>query len=190
MSSNTTPTKRSRRLGVRFIPKLDKYLARRPNPASKRKRRPKITEYGGQLMEKQKAKFFYNLRERQFRRLVDRATSSRADSSLTLAQQLESRLDNVVFRAGFGITHYQSRQIVSHRHVLVNGKRNNIPSAQLSPGDVITFRTIVYQDQKATSPDWLAVDHKKNTVEVKRLPAKEDIVSDIDFEKIISFYSR
>ncbi|MBI3261185.1 30S ribosomal protein S4 [Candidatus Berkelbacteria bacterium] len=190
MSSNTTPTKRSRRLGVRFIPKLDKYLARRPNPASKRKRRPKITEYGGQLMEKQKAKFFYNVRERQFRRLVDHATGSRADSSLTLAQQLETRLDNVVFRAGFAITHYQARQLVSHRHILVNGKKMNIPSAQVKPGESVTFRTVIYHDEKAAAPNWLAVDHKKNVIEVKRLPVKEDIVSDIDFEKIISFYSR
>lgn len=190
MSTRTTPTKRSRRLGVRFIPKLDRYLARRPNPPRQRKRRVKVTEYGSQVLEKQKAKFFYNLRERQFRRLVDMGLASAKDSSLALAQLLETRLDNVVFRAGYAVTHFQARQLVSHRHVLVNGKNVNIPSAQLKPGNTATVASVIYHDEKVTVPDWLAVDHKKNTIAVKRLPAKEDIVTDIDFEKIISFYSR
>ena len=187
--SNITPTKRSRRLNVRFIAKLDKYLARRPLPPRLR-RRPKITEYGTQLLEKQKAKFFYNLRERQFRRLVDKAMAGISDSSLALAQQLESRLDNTVFRAGYAASHFQARQIVSHRHTLVNGRKVNLPSYQLKPGDRITFRNVIYKDEKVTPPSWLKVDRKTNTAQVSRRPAKEDIVTDIDFEKIISFYSR
>lgn len=190
MATTVTPTKRSRRLGVRFIPKLDRYIARRPYPPGKRKRRAKITEYGSQVLEKQKAKFFYNLRERQFRRLVDMSLASAQDSSLTLAQLLETRLDNVVFRAGYGVTHFQARQLVSHRHILVNGKKVNIPSAQLKPGDTATVAKIIYHDEKLTVPGWLAVDHKGSTIAVKRLPSKEEIVTDIDFEKIISFYSR
>lgn len=193
MVSNATPTKRSRRLGVRFIPKLDKYVARRPYPPGPRKRgrrRGKLSEYGLQLMEKQKAKFFYNLRERQFRRMVDKAIHGAQASSDALTMLLETRLDNVIFRAGFALTHFQARQIVSHRHILLNGRRVNIPSHQVKPGDTITVSRVIYHDEKAQAPDWLKIDHVKHIIEVKRWPTKEEIVTDIDFEKIISFYSR
>jgi small subunit ribosomal protein S4 len=187
----STPTKKSRRLGVRFIPKLDKYIARHPYPPGGRgQRRRKLTEYGQQLLEKQKAKFFYNLRERQFRNYVRKALQSAKNSSEALIQFLEMRLDNVVFRAGFAVTHMQARQLVTHRHFAVNGRKINLPSYQVKPGDVITPTKLIYHDEKATPPAWLRVDHKINTAEVVSRPAREDVVSDLDFEQIISFYSR
>lgn len=190
MTNITTPTKRSRRLGVRFIPKLDKYLTRRPGPAAKSRRRKKITEYGAQLMEKQKAKFFYNLRERQFARYIEKAMSSERDSSEILVQLLETRLDNILVRAGFAVTRYQAKQLISHGHIKVNDKKINIPSYHCRPGEVISFKTVIYHDEKADAPIWLDVDHKKNVVAMKNIPSRGTITSDLDFEHIISFYSR
>lgn len=160
--------------------------------------RSKLSEFGQQLREKQKAKRIYGLSEKQFRNLYEKASSSRYPTGTTFLIALERRLDNVVYRSGFALTRAQARQMVNHRTFLVNGKRMDIPSYQVMAGDVITVREKsldhpvikAMEGKKVSSPHWIAVDLKKRTVEVSRLPEEADADPMINVHSIIEFYSR
>ncbi len=158
-------------------------------------RRP--SQYGRQLREKQKVKRMYGVLEKQFKRYVDQALKSRGNTGEKLLSFLEKRLDNVVFRLGFAPTRPAARQLVSHRHVLVNGKRVNIPSYQIRPGETITLteaavqipaikRLVEEKDYKV--PDWLK--RKAIIGKVEREPKREDITEPISEQDIVEFYSR
>lgn len=155
------------------------------------------SQYGKQLREKQKVKRIYGILERQFKRYVDKALKTRGNTGERLLNSLEKRLDNVVYRLGFASSRPGARQLVSHRHVLVNGKIVNIPSYQVKKGDTITLdnksqKTPVIrrllEDKDYKTPDWL--ERKAIVGRVEKEPVREDIVEPISEQDIVEFYSR
>ncbi|WP_067139645.1 30S ribosomal protein S4 [Oceanivirga salmonicida] len=171
------------------------------NKKSKRNKRPnaakKMTEYGTQLREKQKAKFVYGVQEKQFYKLYEEATRKDGVTGELLLQYLERRLDNVVFRLGIGTTRKQSRQLVNHGHVLVNGKRVNIVSFRVKQGDVIEVRehskeldVIKNSLGKKSVPGWLELDETKKVGKVLENPTRDVVDFEVDEAMIIEFYSR
>lgn len=151
----------------------------------------KITEYGRQLAEKQKAKWEYGLREKQFRNYYLKAVKSKRQTSEVLLQLLERRLDNVLYRLGWTLTRNQARQLVSHRHIKVNGKIVNIPSYLVKVGDTVEpKKKEMLALRKVDIPAWLELDKKNLIGKVKELPNREMISTDIDETMIIEFYSR
>lgn len=186
MTSTAKPTKRQRRLGIRVLPKLDKYVARRPYPPGIHggKRPQALSDYGLQLQEKQRVKFIYGLRERQLQRLFE----INPQSPLTT---LESRVDNVVYRAGLAASRPQARQMVSHGHFLLNAKKINIPSTLVKTGQQIAPKNpdkIKLQEREI--PSWLELDKKSKSIRVKKLPQRDDITSEINEQLVIEYYSR
>ena len=171
------------------------------NKKSNRNIRPnanrKLTEYGIQLREKQKAKFVYGVMEKQFYKLYEEATRKEGVTGELLLQYLERRLDNVIYRLGFGTTRRQARQIVSHGHVLINGKRVNIASYRVKQGDVISLKensrelAIIKEavGQKAV-PGWLSLDEGTLTAKVLENPGRDSVDFEIDEAMIIEFYAR
>ncbi|OGF68581.1 30S ribosomal protein S4 [Candidatus Giovannonibacteria bacterium RIFCSPLOWO2_02_FULL_45_14] len=161
------------------------------------------SEFGAQLKEKQKLKFLYNLRERQFRNYIREAEKRTGDSGENLMKFLESRLDNAVYRLGFAQTRTQARQGVTHGHFMVNGRRVNIPSFRVKKDDKITikqqslsggiFRDLDTYLKKYVPPAWLSFDKEKKEGVVLSSPATEDdllLGSNINLKAIIEFYSR
>jgi len=172
-----------------------------PGDKSTQQRRRRISEYGTQLREKQKARAIYGVLERQFRNYYKKATRLEGVTGDRLLQLLESRLDNVVYRLGFADSRRQSRQIVSHCHIQVNGKKVNIPSYQVKAGDRISWREqskktglfeIVSNGMGANSiiPSWLNVDSDKAVGEVVSMPRSSDVELTIDTRQIVEYYSR
>lgn len=158
-------------------------------------RRP--SQYGRQLREKQKVKRMYGLIEHQFAKYMDQALRTRGNTVNKLFELLETRLDNTVYRLGFAATRSQARQMVSHRHILVNGKRVNIPSYRVKPEDTITLSEKAVKIPKVETliknkdlmlPSWLK--RKGGAGVVLRAPVREDIVEPIEDQDIIEFYSR
>ena len=171
------------------------------NKTSKRGFRPnankKPTEYAIQLREKQKARFIYNVMENQFRKLYEEATRKEGVTGLVLVEFLERRLENVVYRLGFAKTRRQARQIVSHGHILVNGRRVNIASYRVKVGDVISviensknIELIKEAVEASTVPAWLELDRAAFAGKVLQNPTKEDLDFDLDEALIVEFYSR
>lgn len=160
----------------------------------------KISEYGLQLREKQKAKFIYGVLEKPFRNYYATAERMKGLTGPNLMVLLESRLDNVVFRMGYGRTRKEARQIVGHKHVLVNGKCVNIPSYTVKPGDKIEIKEKVkgyqrYKDVLETTegrliPDWLEADHETLTGTVKEIPTREQIDVPVNEVLIVELYSK
>ena len=160
----------------------------------------KISEYGLQLREKQKAKFIYGVLEKPFRNYYKKAEKMSGQSGENLMILLELRLDNVIFRMGFARTRKEARQIVDHKHVLVNGKRVNIPSYLVKAGDVIEIKEknksiqrmkdIVEVTSGRLVPDWLDVDAEKLQGTVKELPSREQIDVPVDEMLIVELYSK
>ena len=160
----------------------------------------KVSEYGLQLREKQKAKFIYGVLEKPFRNYYAKAEKMNGMVGENLLIMLESRLDNVLFRAGFGRTRKETRQIVDHKHVLVNGKCVNIPSFLVKAGDVITLKEKVkdfqrYKDVLEVTagrlvPEWLDVDAENLTATVKQLPTREMIDVPVNEMLIVELYSK
>ncbi|HSX48919.1 MAG TPA: 30S ribosomal protein S4 [Candidatus Saccharimonadales bacterium] len=155
------------------------------------------SQYGRQLREKQKMKRFYGVLEKQFSRYVNLALNSKGNTGDALFWLLERRLDNVIYRLGFAKTRPQARQLVSHRHVLVNGKRVNIPSYQLVVGDTVSLTATannvpavskLLADKEPVVPTWLK--RKGNIGKVDRIIKREDIKEMINESDIIEFYSR
>lgn len=161
---------------------------------------PRLTEYGIQLKEKQKAKKSYGLLEKQFRNYYEKATQKSDNTAETLLQFLEMRLDNVVYRSGLASSRAKARQLVSHGHFLVNGKKVNIPSYQVSQGDKITvkeksltgieFANTLKTIEKKEIPSWLKVDKKTLNCEVQARPTTEIVQPPFALNLIIEFYSR
>ena len=171
------------------------------NKKSNRNIRPnanrKLTEYGIQLREKQKAKFVYGVMEKQFYKLYEEATRKEGVTGELLLQYLERRLDNVIYRLGFGTTRRQARQIVSHGHVLINGKRVNIASYRVKQGDVISIKEnsrelalIKESVGQKTVPGWLELDEAALTAKVLENPGRDAVEFDVNESMIIEFYSR
>jgi len=157
----------------------------------------KISEYGLQLREKQKTKFIYGVQERQFRNYFELASSKKGVTGTNLLQILESRLDNVVYRLGFGNTRPQARQLVTHANFEVNGKKVNIASYLVKPGDVITVREskknnplIKENTSKRPVPEWLKYDEKTQTAKVVRLVEREEIDVPVEEHFIVELYNK
>ncbi len=160
----------------------------------------RMSDYGNQLREKQKVKRMYGILERQFRRYFAEAERCKGNTGDNLMQLLESRLDTVAYRMGFGSTRAESRQIVSHQALMVNGKVVNIPSYQIKPDDVITVRekaqkqvrileSLTLAEQRGFA-DWVSVDVQKMEGTFKRLPDRSEFAQDVNESLIIELYSR
>ena len=154
-------------------------------------RQKKISEYGQQLIEKQKTKRAYGMRETQFKRYFTEASKFRGQAGEMLLQMLERRIDNVLYRAGFAKTRKQARQLAGHRHITLNGVRISIPSIIVKQKDVIApYKGSLEYQPESPEVDWLKVDKKTGKITVLRLPEKEDLPIEFDTKKIIEFYSR
>jgi small subunit ribosomal protein S4 len=182
---------------------ISKVLSRRqygPGQHGPSERRRRMSTYGLQLREKQKAKNLYDIREKQFRNYFQKAIRREGNTSDLLIQDLELRLDNVLFRLGFAKTRQQARQLVSHKFFMVNGKNVNIRSYQVKPGDEISLKPTkkdktVVTDLKehsasATVPNWLQADASNLSGRVLSKPEGEDLQQVFDPKLIIEFYSR
>ena len=160
----------------------------------------KVSEYGLQLREKQKAKFIYGVLEKPFRNYYEKADRMKGMTGSNLMTMLESRLDNVVFRMGFARTRREARQVVDHKFVLVNGKQINIPSYRVKAGDVIEikegkksiqrFKDIAAVTAGRLTPEWVDVDIEKLSGVVKELPTRDQIDVPVDEMLIVELYSK
>lgn len=191
--------KQSRRLGFSTL-ETGKELAKRPYGPGQHgnDRRKKLSEYGKQLTEKQKLRQTYGVNERQFRRLFMIALKSKEVTGVAFMKLLESRLDNLVFRMGFARTRRGARQLVNHGHILVNGKKLDIPSALLKVGDEIAVKESS-RDLKvikeslgslATKCAWVEVDEEKLSGKFIREPERKELPQDIQESQIVEFYNR
>ena len=199
MAKNTQPVlKRCRTLGV--SPAAMGY-SKQSNRNPGGKRRTKKSEYGTQLTEKQKVKFVYGILEKQFRMYYEKAERMNGNTGEILLSLVERRLDNVVYRLGFAKTRRDARQLVSHNHFTVNGKRVNIPSYQVKPGDVIEviessrssvkFSKLLGEEAPVVLlPSWLERDKNALKGTVTKLPAREDIDMPIEEHLIVELYSK
>ena len=199
MARNLTPVlKRCRSLDL-----SPAVLGIRKKPSIRNKnmnQRRKISEYGLQLREKQRAKFIYGVLEKQFRRLYERAAKAPGITGETLLCLLEQRLDNVVYRAGLVRTRPEARQFVAHGHVLVDGRRVDIPSYEVHPGQVVSirektrasdhFKALQTETEGMLVPKWLSVDRGTASVDVIQLPAREDLDFEIQEHLIVELYSK
>jgi small subunit ribosomal protein S4 len=193
--------KKLRALGVDLPGLSRKSHERRPQAPGQHgaKRKRKVSDFGRQLAEKQKLRFNYGVGERQFRRLVLESRKSKMGAGDKLLELLERRLDNVVFRAGLAATIPAARQLVSHGHITVNGRRVNIPSYRVHVGDVIRPKDSSLQlhavhaslgSPALSTPDWLEVDKSKLLTRVSALPDKAAIPFAIDIQLVIEHYSK
>lgn len=201
MARYTGPaTKKSRRLGV-DLKGGDKNFDKRPYPPGEHGRgRVKETDYLLQLREKQKARFWYGVQEKQFRRYYKEAARRDGLTGETLLVLLESRLDNVVYRGGFARTRRESRQLVSHRHVLVNGRITNIPSYQVSPGDEIVIKEKSRDAQAIVGslelfggreiPGYLDTNTDEYKITVRDVPVRSQIDCPVTEQLIVELYSK
>lgn len=155
-------------------------------------RAKKMSDYGRQLAEKQKAKREYGMREAQFKRFFNEASRSTVATGQALMTILERRLDNVLYRSGIVKTRAMGRQIVNHGLVLVNDKRLTIPSYQVKEGDVVKLKKAdsFEYNKDVILPDWITYSSKTKSAKVDRLPKSDDLVSDFNTQLIIEFYSR
>lgn len=166
----------------------------------KRKRRRAPSDYGRQLLEKQRVRFSYGISERQFRNYVNEAVMSKDKSSQELFELLESRLDNVVYRLGLTLTRRAARQMVAHGHILVDGKRMKIPSYKVKEGNLITIREGskekgIFVDlserlKEYQAPEWLSYDQKKQEARLLHQPSISEAAGIYDFTSVIEFYSK
>ena len=197
MAVNRVPVlKRCRSLGLDPIYLgIDKKSNRNLNRSSR-----KMSEYGLQLREKQKAKFIYGVLEKPFRNYYKKAQKKPGQTGENLMIMLETRLDNVIFRMGFARTRKEARQIVDHKHVLVNGKQVNIPSYLIKAGDVIEikedckgsqrYKDIIEVTGGRTVPAWVEVDQDNLKGEINELPKREEIDVPVDEMLIVELYSK
>ncbi|MEA4943284.1 MAG: 30S ribosomal protein S4 [Propionicimonas sp.] len=201
MARYTGPiTKKSRRLGTDLVGN-DKAFERRAYPPGMHGRgRTKESEYLLQLREKQKARFAYGVLEKQFRRYYEEANRLQGKTGDNLLIILESRLDNVIYRAGFASTRRQARQLVVHGHFLVNGRKVNVPSYRVSAYDVIdvkptsqnAYPIVVAKEthHERVVPAWLTVRPNKGRILVHQLPVRDQITIDVNEQLIVELYSK
>jgi small subunit ribosomal protein S4 len=201
MARYTGPrTRVSRRAGQLLDENKAKYFDRRPYPPGQHGRgRIRESQYQIQLREKQKLRFMYGVLEKQFRRYYKAAAKASGITGTNLLVLLESRLDNVVYRSGLARTRPQARQLVNHGHFLVNGKRADIPSYQVGPGDVVSMRERskeLFPVQQAvdtidrTTPEWMTVDSSDRKVNIVTVPSREQIDIEIQEQLIVELYSK
>ena len=182
-----------------FTPKCS--VDKRPKPPGQQfRRRPKISDRGMQLREKQKARYTYGMLERQFHRIFTQASKQAGVTGDNLLILLERRLDNIVYRLGFSDSRHQARQLVRHGHITLNNRKADIPSALVKEGDTIGWRQestkTEYCKQLAQTieakvvPAWLSLDKKKLVGQVVSLPTPEDIEATFDGKTIVEHYSR
>ena len=201
MSRNTSPRLRIvRALGSELSGLTRKSAEKRPYGPGQHgpsQRRKKASAYGLALREKQKVRFNYGLTERALRRMVERATRMHGNTGVTLIQLLERRLDNVVFRAGFARTIPAARQLVSHGHILVNGRRCDVPSRQLDFGDTVAvapsgraLADSAFESGSGLESPWLDVDRSAGTVRVVSSPDPAFVPFDVEMRLIVEHYSR
>ena len=163
-------------------------------------RRGRLSEYGVQLREKQKVRRMYGVLEKQFRNYYKEAARLKGNTGENLLQLLEGRLDNVVYRMGFGATRAEARQLVSHKAILVNGKVVNVPSFKVAANDVVTIREKAKQQSRIKAalevaeqrekPTWIEVDGSKMEGTFKRLPERSDLSAEINEQLIVELYSK
>ncbi|MBI4101026.1 30S ribosomal protein S4 [Candidatus Microgenomates bacterium] len=195
--------KRSRREGVALHPKAHKVMVRRKSLPGQQvgRRQQKPSQYGIQLREKQKVKRIYGLVERPFRKLVSEAERQSGVTGEMLLQFLERRLDNVIYRLHLAPSRQAARQLVSHGHIVLNGRRVDIPSLRLDVGDAIKvrpgslsnhyFKQLKEQDnQQSAKVSWLSFDSKALSAKVTGLPTREEAEPDINEHLIVEYYSR
>jgi len=193
----------TRRAGVPIAETPKHINVRRPNrPGIHGRRRPRQSLYGEQLAEKQKLCSYYNIRERQFTRYVHVAQASPGSTTEALHRILETRLDNVIRRLRWAPTIWQARQMVSHGHFLINGRKVDLPSQEVKPGNEITVKSgsepflhasiEVAENVEMQTPAWLSVDAENLRAKVLRLPEPDEIrlPFEVDLAKIIEFYTR
>ena len=197
MAKNTQPVlKRCKTLGLSpAVLGYSKSTKRQPKQS-----RRKQSEYGMQLNEKQKVKFIYGVLEKQFHAYYEKAERKQGITGEILLQELERRLDNVVFRMGFANTRREARQLVNHGHFTVNGKRVNIPSFQVKPGDVVAvceksrtttkFKSLLEENGKKAMPKW--IDKAASSFEgtIAAMPARDDIDYEVAEHLIVELYSK
>jgi small subunit ribosomal protein S4 len=169
-------------------------------PGGAPQRRPRVSDYGLQLREKQKLRRMYGMLERQFHSYYKRAAQQKGSTGENLLKLLEGRLDNVAYRMGFATTRAEARQLVSHKGISVNGQVVNIPSFQVSPGDEIAIREKAKKQLRiqnalqlageAGFPEWLEVDQTKMSGVLKQLPDRADILPDINENLVVELYSK
>lgn len=199
MARYTGPKRRlSRREGVALFPKDVAYIERKgatPPGFRGTKVRRRVSEYGTQLREKQKAKRMYGLTEKQFRNTFEEAAKKGAGSGERLLTLLESRLDNVVYRLGFAKTRSEARQMVSHGHISVDGKKVSIPSFRVKVNSVVAIvpkfidnSQVKKSLEDSSLPEWL--ERKATVGKFLRLPGREEMEQAIDEQLIVEFYSR
>ena len=195
MAINRQPVlKRCRALGLDpIVLGINKKSNRGPRPNANQK----PTEYAIQLREKQKAKFVYAVMEKQFKKLYEEASRKDGVTGLNLIQYLERRLVNVVYRMGFASTRRQARQVVSHGHVSVNGRKVNIASYRVKPGDVVAViensknvDLIKTSMEEASAPAWIELDKANFAGKVLQNPTKDDMDFELNEALIVEFYSR
>ena len=202
MARYTGPKSRIARKFGEAIFGADKVLSKKNYPPGQHgnSRRKKTSEYGIQLREKQKAKYTYGVLEKQFRAYYDKAKTMPGVTGENLLGLLERRIDNVVFRLGLASTRRQARQLVSHGHITVNGKRLDIPSALIKVGDVIgvkeksrgtaLFKEIAESKNALNVPAWLTADIQNLSGSVTRFPNRDEIDIPVDEQAIVELYSR
>ena len=195
MAINRQPVlKRCRALGLDpIVLGINKKSNRGPRPNANQK----PTEYAIQLREKQKAKFVYAVMEKQFKKLYEEASRKDGVTGLNLIQYLERRLENVVYRMGFVSTRRQARQIVSHGHVSVNGRKVNIASYRVKAGDVVAViensknvELIKAAIEEANAPSWIELDKASFAGKILQNPTKDDMDFELNEALIVEFYSR
>ena len=197
MAKNTQPVlKRCKTLGLSpAVLGYSKSTKRQPKQS-----RRKQSEYGMQLNEKQKVKFIYGVLEKQFHAYYEKAERKQGITGEILLQELERRLDNVVFRMGFANPRREARQLVNHAHFTVNGKRVNIPSYQVKPGDVVAvseksrsttkFKSLLEENGKKACPKWIEKANDSFEGKIVALPARDDIDYDVAEHLIVELYSK
>lgn len=202
MSRFTEPRlKVMRALGVDLPGLSRKTIETRPNPPGQhgtKATRKRLSDFGVKLKEKQKLRFNYGLTESQMRKLIVRARKGNNPTGDNLLQLLERRLDNVVFRAGFAPTGIAARQLVSHGHVLLNGKSANIPSIRVNVGDEITLKVTSFKifmvveslaKPALERPDWLQWDEVGKLIKVAHLPDADQVPFPVDVQQVVEYYS-
>ena len=202
--STTAKGKLVRKFGENIFgnPKYDRLLNRKPYSPGQhgQTRRAKLSNYGIQLREKQKIKFMYGLLEKQFRLTFQKADKMKGETGTNMLQLLESRLDNVVHRLGFAISRSAARQLVSHKHILLNGKCVNIPSLIVKPGDVVSIRNkskkmdCIIESMKNIKGDidlaWLSLDKAKMSGTFVSIPEREDMKLTVNEQLVVELYSK
>jgi len=201
MARYTGPTSKIARKFGEPIFGPDKYLEKKNYPPGQHglnRKRKKLSEYGIQLLEKQKVKYMYGLLERQFKNLFDKAQRKKGVTGEILLQLLELRLDNVVFRLGIAPTRRAARQLVTHKHITLNGKVVNIPSTTLKPGDIVAVREksrnleVIQNSVKGSRPSvsWLEWDAHLMQGKVLHVPERSEIPENIKEHLIVELYSK